>query len=81
MGFLNTNSIQEFVKGQRVISLAPETAPGCFRLMFEGGESLRLYAHVKGCECAIAQIIATPYRADGQVKQSTEILAGLGERR
>lgn len=74
MGFLNSNHIQRFVSGQQITTLESDsTAPGCFRLIFANGESLRIGAHKSGCKCCKAEIIATPYRADGEVKQSIEI--------
>jgi len=74
MGFLNSDYIRQFVSGQTIAILEDdEAAPGCFRLRFENGESLRIAPRKRGCKCCEVEIIATPYRTDGEVKQSTEI--------
>lgn len=74
MGYLNSDHIKTFVAGQTIVSLDKEDDVfGCFRLRFKSGESLRLCPHKQGCECCKVEIIATPFGADSQVKQSTEI--------
>jgi hypothetical protein len=67
MGYLNSTHIKKFVKGRTIVELS-EKRMGTW-LKFDNGESLQVYWHPK------EGIIATPYRKDGEVKQSTEIEA------
>lgn len=77
MGYLNSEHIQNFVAGQTVEALIPDPeAAIAYRLVFESGESLRLYPDKHGCECCRSDIVATPYDEKGQVKPSTVIMRG-----
>ncbi len=71
MGYLNNDHIREFVRGQTVLELTTDSN-GIAWLEFATGEKLRLYATV---ERGRTVIIATPFSADGSVKQSTQIMA------
>lgn len=65
MGYIRSHHIRAFVEGQTISRIYEET-PEKIRIKFTNGESLHL-------NFAWKEIIATPYRADGSVKQSTEI--------
>lgn len=71
MGFPNNNHIKTFVKGQTIEDIA-EDNDGFITLRFKSGESLRLAPIIKRQQADI-ETIATPYRSDGEVKQTTEI--------
>ncbi len=71
MGYPNNTHIKAFVKGQVIDDIAQD-ANGFITLHFISGESLRLYSRVKRQPVAELETIATPYKSDGVVKQSTE---------
>ena len=71
MGYPNNTHIQTFVKGQ-IIKDISEDKHGRIIICFENGESLRLMPRIKRQQADI-ETIATPYKSDGEVKQTTEI--------
>jgi hypothetical protein len=73
MGYPNSNHIQEFVRGQTVQQLTADQN-GVAWLEMSSGEKLRMYATI---ERGRAVIIATPFRADGEIKQSVDIMANV----
>ena len=69
MGYPSDPHIQQFLRGKKLHQAIP-AGKGTVTLLFTDGESLRLSAIVEHDQ---PRILATPYRADGEVKQSTEI--------
>jgi hypothetical protein len=71
MGYLYSNHIQKFVRGQTVRKLTTDKN-GHAWLEMTNGEKLRLYPFI---ESRKPVIIATPFCADGEIKQSIQIMA------
>ena len=74
MGYPTDNYIRVFVRG-KVLSDISTNACGDIVLNFEDGECLRLQHMAHQPARPTVEVIATPYRADGVVKQSTEIIS------
>jgi hypothetical protein len=72
MGFPTSAHIRQFIRGKVFADISADTA-GDVVLHFEDGESLRLRHHAKQPERPEVEVIATPFRADGTVKQTIEI--------
>lgn len=70
MGFPNSIHIKRFVEGNTIADISQNGR--CVWLTFTTGEKLRLepWPHFDNQN----QIIATPFRVDGEVKQTTEII-------
>ena len=69
MGYLRWDYIKTFVEGQTITKLSDESGTAHFE--FASGEKLRVYPTI---EHGSPIIIATPFGADGKVKQSTAII-------
>lgn len=78
MGYLTNDHIKAFVRGQSIVRLETEDT-NVFRLRFQSGESLQLFVRADGCKCCAAEVIATPYDANGEVRQSLAIKAELAQ--
>jgi hypothetical protein len=72
MGYPNSNHIKVFVKGKTIKDL--EQNDHIVKLTFEDGEYLTLYCNIKVVKGLVYEYITTPYRANGEVKQSLDIL-------
>lgn len=72
MGYPNNNHIRAFARGQTIKEIT-ELPEGAIVIDFQNGESLRLWPKVKTQSTPQLETIATPFRSDGEVKQTTEI--------
>ncbi len=72
MGFPNSLHIRGFVRG-KVIRDIEQQKSGEIIICFEDGESLRLCATAKQPAVPDVEVIATPFQANGLVKQSVDI--------
>jgi hypothetical protein len=78
MGFPSSHWLPKFVKNQTIKSIKANNSHS-ITLKFKNGESLRLYGHTNvglRNEHGIplkTELIVTPFRKDGTVKQTTEI--------
>jgi len=79
MGFPADSHIRKFVRGKVLSDILPGDG-GSFVLMFEDGEMLRLQAFAKQPVRPQVEIVATPIRADGDVKQIGDIMQTKGFR-
>ena len=72
MGFPNSLHIRGFVQGKVVRDIEQRESGEIF-IIFEDGESLRLWATAKQPKVPDVEVIATPFQANGLVKQSVDI--------
>lgn len=72
MGYPNNQHIKTFAKGQTIADIA-EDDNGSITLLFASGESLLLWPRIKRQPTAELETIAMPIKADGVIKQTTEI--------
>jgi hypothetical protein len=71
MGYPNSEHIKKFVQGKTVVDISTDER-NTITLTFADGERLTMYHHTgRVSDC----IIATPWQANGEVKQSTTIMA------
>ena len=71
MGFPNNLHIRGFVQGKVVRDIEQRESGEIF-ISFEDGESLRLWATAKQPKVPDVEVLATPFQANGQVKQSVD---------
>jgi hypothetical protein len=74
MGFPTDSHIRAFVRGKVVADIVTNNL-GDIVLQFTDGECLRLQHWAKQPARPEVEVIVTPFRADGVVKQSTEIIS------
>lgn len=74
MGYPNSEHIQTFVYG-KVVKTIEQDEKGYIFLRFLDGSSLRLYANARYKVVPDVEVITTPYGPDGEVVQSTSIMA------
>jgi hypothetical protein len=84
MGFPNSSHIKKFVAGKTIKDFRQEE--DAVVIEFTDGELLRMYDNGVPEVKPRHEFICTPFRADGEVKQSTEIersnagVTGSGEK-
>jgi hypothetical protein len=71
MGYPFTDYIRKFVTG-KTVKYIDQDAAGSIWLTFTDGEKLRIY-HNPFAKSVDLSMICNPYKANGEVKQSTEI--------
>lgn len=69
MGYFNDEWVSEFIKGQTIKSI--KSKESFTYLIFKSGEMLRMYPYESEGNLTI---IVTPFKANGEVKQTIEIM-------
>jgi len=75
MGFPTSQHIKEFVRGKTIDCLETSAGGAILTFRFTDGEVLKLVTAAQMPQRPGIETIATPFRSDGSVKQSTEILS------
>jgi len=75
MGYPGDEHISQFLVGKTIkgISAPPD---GSLRIYFTDGESFKIVPHVKRTVSPDIDLIVTPFKKNGDVKPTTEIVGG-----
>ena len=74
MGFPSNAHIRQFVQGKTIDRMTTQSGGAVIILEFTNGESLKLVTVARLPERPRIETIATPFRSDGSVMQSTQIM-------
>lgn len=80
MGFPSDEHIQQFVQGKTIACMTTCSDGVGIILCFTNGESLKLVTVAQMPQRPGIETVATPFRSDGSVMQSTQITASAEAR-